>query len=61
MKTNHQARQILKLRVWASTLAVLLLVSAELWMVCRFGHDCVQITSQPAVQVPAVGDWFAAR
>ena len=61
MKTNHQARQVLRVRVWASTLAVLLLVSAEFWMVCRFGHDCGQVTTQPAVQVPAIGDWFAAR
>ena len=61
MKTNYQARQIRILRVWAGTLAVLLLVSAELWMVCRFGHDCVQITSQPAVRVPDIADWFAAR
>jgi hypothetical protein len=61
MKTNHQARLVLKLRVWAGTLAVLLLVSAEFWMVCHFGHDCGQISSQPAVQVPAIADWFAAR
>jgi hypothetical protein len=61
MKTNHYARQVLKVRVWASTLAVLLLVSAEFWMVCRFGHDCGQVTSQPVVQVPAISDWFVAR
>jgi hypothetical protein len=61
MKTKQQARQVLKLRVWAGTLAVLLLVSAEFWMVCRFGHDCGQITSQPAVRVPAIADWFAAK
>jgi hypothetical protein len=61
MKTNYQARRILRLQIWTSTLAILLLVSAELWMVCRFGHDCVQISSQPAVQVPAIADWFAAR
>ena len=61
MKTNHQAQQMLKLRVWASTLAVLLLVSAEFWMVCRFGHDCGQLTAQPVAQVPGIADWFAAR
>jgi hypothetical protein len=61
MKTNHQARKVLKLQVWASTLAVLLLASAELWMVCRFGHDCSQVIAQPAVQVPAIADWFAAK
>jgi diadenosine tetraphosphatase ApaH/serine/threonine PP2A family protein phosphatase len=61
MKTNHQARQVLKLRVWASTVAVLVLASAEFWMVCHVGHDCGQMTAQPVVQVPAIADWFAAR
>jgi hypothetical protein len=61
MKTNHQVRQVLKLRVWASTLAVLLLASAELWMVCRFGHHCGQVTTQPVLQIPAIADWFVAR
>lgn len=45
----------------AGLLAVLLLVSAELWMLCRFGHGYGQVSTQPAVQVPAMGDWFAAR
>ena len=61
MKISHQARQVLKLRVWAGTLAVLLLASAELWMVCRFGRDCGQVTTQPVVQIPAIADWFIAR
>jgi hypothetical protein len=61
MKTKHQARQGLKLQIWASTLAVLVLASAEFWMVCRLGHDCGQVTTQPAVQVPAIADWFVAR
>ena len=61
MKTNHQTRQVLKLHVWASTLAVLVLASAELWMVSRFGDGCGQITVPPAVQVPGIADWFAAR
>ncbi len=45
----------------AGLLAVLLLVSAEFWMVCRFGGRCGQVSSQPPVQVPAVGDWFATK
>lgn len=61
MRTNHQVRQGLRLRVWASTIAVLVLASAEVWMVCRFGLDCGQVTTQPVVQVPGVADWFAAR
>jgi hypothetical protein len=61
MKTIHQARQVLRVRVWARTLAILVLASGELWMVCRFGHDCGQITTQPTVQVPGIADWFAAR
>jgi hypothetical protein len=61
MRTNHQARRVLKLRVWASTLAVLLFASAEFWMVCRLGRDCGQTTTQPVVQVPAIAGWFAAR
>jgi hypothetical protein len=61
MKTNERARKVLKLQRWAGMLAVLLLVSAELWMACRFGHGYSQIPAQPSVPVPAMGDWFAAR
>lgn len=61
METTEHARKVLKLRHWAGLLAVLLLVSAEFWMVCRLGHSCGQMTAQPAVQVPAIGDLFAAR
>ena len=61
MKTNHQARKVLKLRVWASTLALLVLASAEVWMVCQYGHDCGQVTTQSVVQVPPIADWFAAQ
>jgi hypothetical protein len=61
MKANESARKVLKLQRWAGLLAVLLLVSAELWMACRFGHSYGQVSSQPSVPVPAMGDWFAAR
>jgi hypothetical protein len=61
MKTNEHARRVLKLRHAAGLVAVLLLVSAEFWMVCRLGRECGQHLTQPAVQVPAIGDWFAAR
>jgi hypothetical protein len=61
MKTNESPRKVLKVQRWAGMLAVLLLVSTELWMACRFGHSYGHVTTQPSVQVPAMGDWFAAR
>jgi hypothetical protein len=39
--------------------AVLLLVSAECWMMCSIGHSCGQMTTQPPVPVPSIGDLFA--
>jgi len=42
-------------------LAVLLLVSAEFWMVCRLGHQCGQFNVQSALPAPALGDLLAAR
>ena len=41
--------------------AVLLLVSAEFWMVCSYGHACGQVNPQPVMHAPALGDLFAAR
>ena len=41
--------------------AVLLLVSAEFWMVCRLGQKCGQIAPQPTVPAPAISDLFAAK
>ena len=61
MKTNASARRILKLRHVASLAAMLLLVGAEFYLVCRLGHECGQRNSQPAVHVPAMGDWFVSR
>ena len=61
MKTNQRARKVWKLRVWAGLLAMLLLASAEFWMVCRFGHECGQITSPPGNQAPGLSDLLAAR
>ena len=56
MKTNHHARTVWKRRIWAGLVAVLLLVSAEFWMVCRFGHRCGQISSPPGNEGPALSD-----
>ena len=61
MKTNSHARKVLKLQYWAGLAAVLLLVSAEFWMVCRLGQKCGQIATQPTVPAPAISDLFAAR
>jgi len=61
MKTNEHARRVWKVRQWAGLLAVLLLASAELLMVCRLGHGCGQISTQPPIQIPPISDWFAAR
>jgi hypothetical protein len=61
MKTTGHARKVLKLRRWASLLAVLLLASAELVMVCRLGQGCGQLPTQPSIPIPPISDWFAAR
>jgi hypothetical protein len=61
MKTNERARKALELRHWAALAAVLLLVSAECWMMCNIGHSCGQITTQPPVQVPSISDVFAGH
>jgi len=61
MKTIEHARKVLKLRHCAGLLAVLLLVSTEFWMLCRFGHGCGQVSTQPPIQVPTISDLFAAR
>jgi hypothetical protein len=61
MKTNQRARKVCKIRIWAGLVAVVLLLSAEFWMVCRFGHECGQITSPPGNEAPALSDLLAAR
>jgi hypothetical protein len=61
MRITDNARKVLKLRVWTGLLVMLLLVSAELWMLCSLGSRCTQVSTQPPVQVPAIGDLFAAR
>jgi hypothetical protein len=60
MKTNKHARKVLKLRHWAAVAAVLLLFSAECWMICSVRPPCGQTTTQPPVQVPSIGDLFAS-
>jgi hypothetical protein len=61
MKTNERARKIRKARISAGLLAVLMLAFGEFWMVCRFGHDCGQISSPPGNEAPALSDLIAAR
>lgn len=61
MKTTKHARQMRQIRVWAGMVAVVLLVSAEFWMVCRVGHACGRFNAQPVMQGPALGDLLAAR
>jgi len=61
MKTNQHARKVWKARIWTGMLAVLLLASAEFWMVCRFGHNCGRISSPVADDVPGLSDLVAAR
>jgi hypothetical protein len=61
MKTNQYARKVWKLRHWVGLLAMLLLVSAEVWMVCLAGHGCGQVTTPPTIPAPPISDWFAAR
>ena len=61
MKTNEHAQKVLKIRYTAGLLAVLLLVSAEFLMVCNLGRGCGQLSAPLAVQLPAMGDWFAAN
>ena len=61
MKTSQRSRKVWKARVWAGLVAVLLLASAEFWMVCRFGHKCGQITVPPGNEAPALSDLLATR
>jgi hypothetical protein len=61
MKTNPRARKVRKARVRAGLLAVLVLASAEFWMVCRFGQECGQITSPSGNEAPGLSDLVAAR
>jgi hypothetical protein len=61
MKTNEHARKVWKLRIRAGLLTVLLLASAEFWMVCRFGHNYGRITSPPGNEAPGLSDLLAAR
>jgi hypothetical protein len=61
MKTNEHARKVMKLRHWVGVVAVLLLVSAEVWLVCLAGRGCGQVADQPVLQAPALSDCFAAR
>ncbi|MBE0541085.1 MAG: hypothetical protein IH623_06850 [Verrucomicrobia bacterium] len=42
MKTNRTLRCVGRLRLWAGLLALLLIVCAEFWMVCRFSRDCAR-------------------
>jgi hypothetical protein len=61
MKTNPHAREVWRTRKWAGMLAILLLASAEFWMVCRLGHDCGEITSVPGNDAPGLSDLVAVR
>jgi hypothetical protein len=61
MKINERARKVMKLRVRAGMLAILLLASAEFWMVCHSGRTCGQFNAQPAIQTPSLGELIAAR
>jgi hypothetical protein len=61
MKTNSQARTLIKLRHAAGLVAVLLLLSAECWVMCSVGHRCSQFSNQPPVQVPEIGQLFCGR
>ncbi|MEI6780646.1 MAG: hypothetical protein WCQ21_06965 [Verrucomicrobiota bacterium] len=61
MKINESARKVLKLRYCSGLLVVLMLVSAEFWMLCRFGRGCGQISTQSPIPAPAISDMFGVR
>ena len=61
MKTTEHARKVLKVQHVAGLLAVLLLVSAEFWMVCSLGCACGQVVTQQTMPVPALSDMFAVK
>ncbi|MCW5554141.1 MAG: hypothetical protein KIS67_18540 [Verrucomicrobiae bacterium] len=42
MKTNRTLRSLDRSRLWAGLLALLLIVCAEFWLVCRFSRDCAR-------------------
>ena len=51
----------MKLRYCTGLLVVLMLVSAEFWMLCRFGRGCGQISTQSPIPAPAISDMFGLR
>ncbi len=61
MKTNERARKMWKVRVWAGLLSVLLLASAEFWMVCRWGQEGGRISSPTGTEVASLSDLVAGR
>ena len=61
MKTNERARRVRRIRVWAGLVAVLLLASAELWMVCRLGYGRGTTTAPRGSDAAGLGDLIAAR
>ena len=61
MKTNEHAKKVLKLRHWVGLLAVVVLLSAEFYMVCVAGHGCGRYAGQPVLHAPSISDCFAAR
>jgi hypothetical protein len=63
MKINSHAWQVWRVRLWAGRLALLGLVLAELWMVCRFGAGCGRGFAPAGMGnvMPGLGDCVTAR
>jgi hypothetical protein len=43
---NRTLRGWRRVRLWAGLLAVVALVSGEIWLVCSFSRDCAQTVAQ---------------
>jgi hypothetical protein len=61
MKAKLHGRNALKLRVRAGLVAILVLISAECWMVTRWGMGYGQISVPTNMEGPALGDCLAIR
>ncbi|HVM50485.1 MAG TPA: hypothetical protein VMU04_20840 [Candidatus Acidoferrum sp.] len=60
MKTNTAARRVFRNRVRAGMVAVVLLVSVELCMLCRLPSGCQRV-SPAANEAPPISDLLAAQ
>lgn len=49
MKTNHKAGVWSRARNWIGLLVLLVIILGEVWMISRFGRDCVRTVARQQV------------